>query len=73
MSSYDCPELPIETLSCRVPNCWDPLPPAPPIPPDALAANEDDVDEPIMLYAKIRNRYSLTVTKYFLIPVGINN
>ena len=52
MSSYDCPELPIETLSCRVPNCWDPLPPAPPIPPDALAANEDDVEEPIMLCKK---------------------
>ena len=53
MSSYDCPpEPPIETLSCLPPNCCDPLPPVPPIPPDALAVNEDDVEDPIMLNAK---------------------
>ena len=49
MSSYDCPELPIETLSCLLPNCWDPFPPVTPIPPDALADNEADVEDPIML------------------------
>ena len=66
MSSYDCPELPIETLSCRAPNCWDPLPPVPPIPPDALAANEDAVEDPIMLsMQKRRNKLRITVTKYF--------
>ena len=49
MSSYDWPELPMETLSCLLPNCWDPLPPVPPIPADALADNEDDVEDPIIL------------------------
>ena len=52
MSSYDCPEVPIETLSCLPPNCWDPLPPVPPIPPDVLADNEDDVEDPIILNEK---------------------
>jgi len=36
-----------------LPNCWDPLPPVTPIPPDALAGdNEDDVEDPIILNTK---------------------
>lgn len=49
MSSYDWPELPMETLSCLPPNCCEPLPAIPPIPPDAFADNEVEVEDPIML------------------------